>query len=69
MSLLDYMSKDSQVQIAFLVAFCVCLIGYLINRRMQRAQDYQQEENKEQRRERFMAIGNKPATVVDHEAE
>lgn len=69
MSVLDYVAKYEQVQIAFLLAFCICFVGFFINRRIQKAQDFEQEDKREQRRERFMALTNKKTepTTIDSE--
>lgn len=69
MSYLNYISNFEQVQIVFLLSACVCFIGWAINRRMQKAQDYDHEEKKEQRRERFMALEVKPKTRIINDNE
>lgn len=65
--MLYYIATDPQVQIAFLLAFTLCFIGFLINYRISKYQRGEQEEKKEQRRERYMAIENKPRpTDIEH---
>lgn len=65
--LLDYIANNPQVQMVFLVMLAGCLVGWMINRRVMKAQDYEREEKKEARRERFMALpnGNKKAETID----
>lgn len=67
--LLEYIAANPQVQMVFLVMFAGCFVGFLINRRVTKAQDYDHEEKKEGRRERFMALpnGKKKAETIDGE--
>lgn len=67
--MLEYVALNPQVQIAFLLAICILGVGYMINRRIMKAQGYEQEEKKEQRRERFMALGAPKKKPTDIEAE
>lgn len=68
MPALEYVTGYEQVQIAFLLAFTICFIGFFINRRLQKYQAFEQEEKREARRERFMALEHvKPEPqTVDH---
>jgi hypothetical protein len=65
--LLDYIANNPQVQMVFLVMFAGCFVGFLVNRRVTKAQEFNHEEQKESRRERFMALpnGKKKAEVID----
>lgn len=67
--LLEYIAANPQVQMVFLVMFAGCFVGFLVNRRVTKAQDYDHEEKKEARRERFMALpsGKKKAEIIDGE--
>ena len=66
--LLEYVANNPQVQMVFLVMFAGCFVGFLINRRVTKAQDYDHEEKKEARRERLMALPNgKKAQTIDGE--
>lgn len=66
--LLDYIAANPQVQMVFLVMAAGSFIGFLINRRVMKKQDYDREETKEARRERFMALPNgKKAETIDGE--
>jgi len=66
--LLEYIASDYLVQIAFLVALVVGFVGWMANRRLMKSQEYEREEKKESRRERFMALPNgKKTTTIDDE--
>lgn len=67
--MLEYVAANPQVQMVFLVMFAGCFVGFLINRRATKAQDYDNEEKKEARRERFMALPAAQRKTTDIEAE
>ena len=66
--LLEYIAHNYLVQIAFMLALVVGFIGWMANRRLMKSQEYDREEKKESRRERFMALPNgKKAQTIDGE--
>lgn len=67
--ILEYVASDPQTQMVFLVMFAGCFIGFLINRRVTKVQDYAREEAKEARRERFMALPAAQRKPQDIDAE
>lgn len=67
--ILEYVAANPQVQMVFLVMFAGCFIGFLFNRRVTKAQDYEHEKVKEDRRERFMALPAAKRKATDIEAE
>lgn len=67
--ILEYVAANPQTQMVFLVMVAACFIGYLVNRRIMKKQEYDREETKEQRRERFMALSAPKKKPTDIEAE
>lgn len=67
--ILEYIARDWLVQIAFIVAIGLGFVSTLINRRTMKSQEYEREEKKEARRERFMALPPSKRKVEDIEAE
>ena len=61
--MLEYIALDPQVQMVFLVMLAGSFIGYLINRRVMKKQEYDRDERQEARRERFMALPRKSETI------
>lgn len=67
--ILEYVANDWLVQIAFIAMIGLGFIGTLINRRTMKSQEYEREEKKEARRERFMALPAAQRKPQDIEAE
>lgn len=64
--ILEYVAANPQTQMVFLVMLAGSFIGFLVNRRIMKKQEYDREETREQRRERFMALQapkNKPTDI------
>lgn len=65
--ILEYVAANPQVQMVFLVMFAGCFIGFLVNRQITKAQDYERDRVQQERRDRIMAQKPNVPAVVDHE--
>lgn len=62
----EYVSLNENTQIAFVFVLGACFIGFLINRRITKAQDYERERVQQERRDRIMAQKPSVPAVVEH---